>query len=124
MKFFKCNECGVLINVFSDNEKHKSCCKKELKEITANTSEGATEKHLPVINVDGNKINVNVGSTTHPMTEEHSIEWIYIQTKKGGQYKLLSPIEQPCASFLITDDDKLISAYAYCNLHGLWKTDL
>ena len=66
---------------------------------------------------------VTVGEALHPMTEEHSIEWIYLETERGGQRKILRPDEKPEAVFLLEDDEAL-AAYAYCNLHGLWRTDL
>jgi superoxide reductase len=92
-----------------------------MKELIPGTSDGAAEKHVPVFNVAGNKVTVNVGSVEHPMVEEHFIEWIAIETKKGSQRKFLKAGEKPCAEFILTDDDAVIAVYAYCNLHGLWK---
>jgi superoxide reductase len=57
------------------------------------------------------------------MTEEHHIAWIYLQTEHGGQRKCLSPGDKPEAAFALTGD-KPLAAYAYCNLHGLWKADV
>ena len=91
--------------------------------LVPNTEDASVEKHVPVIKVDGNKVTVEVGSTPHPMIKEHYIEWIYIQTEKGGQRKELAPDEKPSVEFALTDDDTLEAAFAYCNLHGLWKAD-
>jgi superoxide reductase len=80
------------------------------------------EKHVPVVTVEGNKVTVTVGSVEHPMAPEHYIEWIALETAKGSQRKTLKPGEPPCAEFILSDDDSCVAAYAYCNLHGLWKS--
>ena len=90
-------------------------------ELVPNTVDAATEKHVPVYTVEGNKVTVKVGEVEHPMLEEHSIEWISIQTKTGNQRKSLKPEEKPEATFLMVDGDEVEAVYAYCNLHGLWK---
>ncbi len=87
-------------------------------------AEGAGEKHIPVVERDGQKIKVSVGSVLHPMTEEHSIGWIFLETKQGGQLVRLSPDKEPVAEFVLAGDDQPVAAYAYCNLHGFWKTDI
>ena len=91
------------------------------EELTANTTDGAYEKHVPVFEQIGNQVNVTVGSVEHPMLDVHYIEWIALETKKGAQFKKLAPGEAPKASFLLTEDDELVAVYEYCNLHGLWK---
>ena len=96
----------------------------EAKEIVPNTFDAATEKHLPVVTVSGKTVTVNVGSVAHPMTEEHSITTVVLETQKGGQYQFLPHDSQPIVKFDIADGDKAIAAYAYCNLHGLWKADI
>lgn len=95
----------------------------KLSELTANTTDAAQEKHVPVISINGNKVEVSVGSVAHPMLEEHSITVIYIETRSGGQFKRLSPGEEPKAVFIIPEDDEFVAAYEYCNLHGLWKAE-
>ena len=93
------------------------------EEITANTTDGAYEKHVPVIKKEGNLITVAVGSVEHPMLEAHFIEWIMLETKQGRQRKTLKPGEKPVAVFALTDGDEAVAAYEYCNLHGLWKAE-
>ena len=92
--------------------------------MTANTVDAAKEKHVPAVKVDGKTITVKVGSVEHPMTDAHLIEWIYLQTKKGGQYRHLTPANKPEATFTVADDDEPIAVYEHCNLHGLWKADV
>ena len=99
------------------------CRWEKMSELVPNTTEGATEKHLPVVEVDGNIVNVHVGSVEHPSTEEHYIAWVYLETAHGGQRKVIKPGEKPSVSFALQDDE-LIAVYAYCNLHGLWKTEM
>jgi superoxide reductase len=93
-----------------------------MQELVANTVEASYEKHLPVIEYDNGDIVIKVGGEAHPMLPEHYITWIVIQTEKGYQIKYLNPGESPQAKFRLSDDDKLVAAYEYCNLHGLWKT--
>lgn len=95
----------------------------ELKDLSANTTDAAQEKHVPVVHISGNTVEVEVGSVPHPMQEEHYITGIYIETKLGSQFRRLSPGEEPKASFLLSEGDEFIAAYEYCNLHGLWKKD-
>ncbi|MPN63355.1 Desulfoferrodoxin [bioreactor metagenome] len=73
--------------------------------------------------MDGNTVTVSIGSVEHPMLKEHYITWVYIQTSKGGQRRVLSPGKKPTATFALTDGDKLQVAFAYCNLHGLWMAE-
>ena len=88
------------------------------EELTANTTDGAYEKHVPVIEQQGEHVTVTVGSVLHPMLEAHYIEWIILETAAGYQKHDLKPGEQPVASFAVTEP--VIAAYEYCNLHGLW----
>ena len=111
----------MLINKGTDNI---SCDGKPMEQLIANTTDAAQEKHVPVVEVKGNKISVKVGSVPHPMTPEHLIAWIYLQTKKGGQYCHLTPNDKPEATFLVAEGDTPVAVYEYCNLHGLWKADL
>lgn len=120
-KFFESEGLGLLLNVLSygsgSNESN-------LKEIVANSTEAAGEKHIPVAKVEGKNITVEVGSIFHPMTEEHSIGLVVLKTDKGGQYKVLSPNAEPVAHFTLSEDENVTEIYAYCNLHGLWKSEI
>lgn len=123
-KFYACGSCHVVIEEICGDKGDFSCCDTQLKELTANTSEGAHEKHLPVVEQDGNRVTVKVGSIFHPMSQEHSIEWVYLQTEKGCQRVNLSATDEPVAVFLLAEGDRPVAAYAYCNLHGFWKTEI
>lgn len=90
-------------------------------ELTANTTDGAYEKHVPVIEQKGDHVTVRVGSVPHPMLDVHWIEWIVLETAAGYQKKDLKPGEAPEAEFAVTEP--VIAAYEYCNLHGLWKAE-
>jgi superoxide reductase len=98
------------------------CCSENMKEIIAGTSEGAKEKHVPVYHIDGETVTVSVGETEHPMTPEHYIDWVCIETEEGFQFKKLTPDMSPRVSFSLTKGDKVRSVYAFCNLHSLWKS--
>ncbi|MGI6205382.1 MAG: desulfoferrodoxin family protein [Anaerovoracaceae bacterium] len=122
-RFFKCHKCGNIYAVVEDSGCRVSCCGSPMEEIIPGAVDASEEKHVPVIEQDGQKVTIKVGSAVHPMTSEHYIEWISIETKEGNQRKVLEPESAPEASFVLTDDDELLAAYAYCNLHGLWKTE-
>ena len=121
--FFKCNkDCGVLRLVDGNAAKIKTCLGDAFEELDSSKSQGAGEKHLPNVKISGSTVRVNVGSIPHPMTEEHSIGWVYLETTCGGQLKYLEPDHEPVAVFLLADGESAVAAYAYCNLHGFYKT--
>lgn len=121
MKFLRCEICGNIVGVIKEKAGTVTCCGEEMKEIVPQTADSTTEKHVPIIEVEGNKVTVTVGSTIHPMTEAHFIEWIALETKNGHQRIILTPNDQPIAVFYIADDDEVVAAYEYCNIHSLWK---
>ena len=92
-----------------------------MAEVIPGTTDASLEKHVPVFTVEGNKVQVSVGSAAHPMLPEHYIEWVAIETKSGNQRKQLCPGDEPKACFAICDGDEVKAVYAYCNLHSLWK---
>ncbi|MBQ3419559.1 MAG: desulfoferrodoxin Dfx [Erysipelotrichaceae bacterium] len=123
VKFYVCKKCGKMIAVLKDSPCPTMCCGEAMQEVIANTTDAAQEKHVPVYEVKGNIVEVNVGSIDHPMTEEHYIEWVLLQTKQGNQRKALKPNNSPKVSFALVEGDEVVSVYAYCNLHGLWKAE-
>ncbi len=120
-RFFICKRCGNIIAMVKNSGVPVMCCGSKMEELIPGTSDASLEKHVPVISISGNLVSVKVGSTAHPMAEEHFIEWISLQTKAGNQRKILKPGAAPEAVFAITAGDEVEAAYAYCNLHGLWK---
>lgn len=123
MKIYKCSQCGNTVQMLSESGVPMMCCGKIMGELVPNTVDASGEKHIPVIDITGDKVTVTIGSVEHPMTQEHYIEWIYLETEKGGQFKALNPDEAPSATYIL-DNDKAVAAYAYCNLHGLWKAEV
>ena len=123
VKFYRCNHCGNIIEKIVDSGVSVICCGEEMTELVPNTTDAATEKHVPVVVVDGSKVTVQVGSVAHPMTEEHYIQWICLVTSKGIQRVNLSSTDKPEAVFYI-GEEKPVAVYEYCNLHGLWKKEL
>ena len=121
-KFLKCKRCGKIVEVINDGAPETVCCGEPMVELKANTTDAATEKHVPVIEIVGDKVSVTVGSVVHPMEAAHYIQWIAIETNRGVYRKNLNPGEEPKATFVLSDE-KLIAAYEYCNLHGLWKAE-
>lgn len=122
-KFFKCEHCGNIIAEVKIINNSIMCCGEKMKEIIPGTIEASREKHIPVYEIQGNKVIVNVGSVDHPMIPEHYIEWVSIQTKYGNQRKQLLPNQDPKVCFALCEGDEVEAVYAYCNLHGLWVNE-
>ena len=122
-KFYICEKCGNLVGIINESGVPMVCCGQKMSPIIPGTVEASREKHIPVVEVIGDTVKVTVGSVEHPMTAEHSILWVYLETENGGQRKILKPGEPPVVSFAL-GNEKAIAVYAYCNLHGLWKTDI
>lgn len=122
-KFYICRICGNIVGLINNAGVPLVCCSQEMEELIPNSQDAAIEKHVPEVSIDGDTINIQIGSIEHPMTEEHYISWVYLETKNGGQRKILKPFDKPVASFKLLNDEPL-TVYAYCNIHGLWKKDL
>lgn len=121
MKFYRCPICGNIITVIKGDIKRIRCCGKEMEELVANSVDAAVEKHVPVIEKNGNNIKVTVGSTIHPMEEKHYIEWIAIVKDNEINLKKLEPNMDPIVELPYINNS---TVYAYCNIHGLWENKL
>lgn len=121
-KFYKCNHCGNVIVKVVDAGVPVVCCGEKMVELVPNTVDASGEKHLPVVTVlDNNSIKVEVGSVHHPMLPEHHISFVYVETENGGiQVNLKDKPE----AVVYLGEEKAVAVYEYCNLHGLWKTEL
>lgn len=123
--FYRCNKCGNLVMVLNEGACVPQCCGQPMERLTVNTTDAATEKHVPVASMDedGHHVLVSVGEVEHPMTPEHYIEWIAVVKGDRTMVAHLHPGDKPQAKF-----GKCMAkggtAYAYCNLHGLWKADI
>ena len=125
VKFYRCDVCGNIITKLKDSGVVPVCCNAPVHELVAGAVDAAAEKHVPFVKVNDNSVSVKVGEVAHPMIETHLIEWIALETVQGIQIKYLNAdYEEAAAEFSLADDDKAVCAYAYCNLHGLWKKDL
>ncbi|MBQ2993008.1 MAG: desulfoferrodoxin [Alistipes sp.] len=121
-RFYKCNHCGNVIEKVVDKGVPVVCCGERMQELIPNTVDASGEKHVPVVTqLDENTIKVEVGSVAHPMLEEHHIAFIYVETERGGIRVNLT--DKPEAVVYL-GDERPIAVYEYCNLHGLWKTEL
>ena len=122
-KFFICKHCGNMIGLIDNKGVPIVCCGDKMTELIPNTVEASVEKHLPDVTVTGDSISVQIGSALHPMEEKHHIVFVYVETERGGQRKSLKVGEEPTLTFCF-ENDKPIAVYAYCNIHGLWKTEI
>ena len=122
-KFYICPHCRNIAEMVYDTDIALYCCGDKMVELVPNTVEASGEKHKPAVRVGDGIVEVNVGSVNHPMEAVHWIEWVQLITDRGSQKKYLNPGDAPNVKFLLADE-KPVAVYAFCNLHGLWKTDL
>ena len=122
-EIYKCSVCGNMVEVIHAGAGELVCCGQPMKLQVAGTSDGAAEKHVPVIEKAEGGYLVKVGSVEHPSTEAHYIEWIELVCLQCGkiQRKQLKPGDKPEVFFASTSDQ--VIAREYCNLHGLWKAE-
>lgn len=121
-KFYKCEMCGNVVVKLVDSKVPLVCCGQKMQELVPNTVDASGEKHVPVVTrLDGNMIKVEVGSVAHPMTNEHHIAFIYVETEDGG---IKVDLKDKPEAVIALGSSKPIAVYEYCNLHGLWKTEL
>ena len=122
-KFYICEKCGNVVEMIHASGVNPHCCGQKMSVIEAGVVEASREKHVPEVELLDGKVKVTVGSVLHPMAEEHSILWVYLETDKGGQRKHLEVGKEPVVYFAL-DNEKPVAVYAYCNLHGLWKKEI
>lgn len=120
MKFYECKTCGNIMILFEDSGVVPMCCGSTMELISPLGMDMSNEKHVPIIERDGNKVTITVSTSKHPMLNEHYIKWIILETDKGMYVRYLKPGEEPQASFTISDDEKIARAYEFCNIHSLW----
>ncbi len=121
-KFYRCSHCGNILVIIKDAGVNPVCCGEKMQLLAANSTDAAQEKHVPVVEPirGGHALKVTVGSTPHPMAEEHYIEWIALAAEDRIEIHYLKPGDEPATTFAGVEHG---IAYAYCNLHGLWKAE-
>ncbi len=124
MKFYICRHCGNIITKLTSSKVPLHCCGQPMELLEAGVTDAATEKHVPVVTVEGNLVKVAVGAVPHPMVEEHFIQWVAVETERDALVHWFHPGEAPEAVFALAEGQQVKAVYEYCNLHGLWKKDL
>ena len=122
LEVYKCTHCGNIVEVLHGGKAPLICCGEPMKQLREGQTDGASEKHVPVIEKTENGYKVSVGSVAHPMAEEHWIEWIELIADGISYKKFLNPGDAPVAEFCVKADK--VTAREFCNLHGLWKAEL
>ena len=121
-KFYKCETCGNVVVKLVDSKVPVMCCGKKMEELVPNTVDASGEKHLPVVTMlDDKRMKVEVGSVAHPMETKHHIAFIYVELENGG---IKVDLKDKPETIVYLGDEKPLAVYEYCNLHGLWKTEL
>jgi len=119
-KIYKCEGCGLTAETVTAGKGSLLCCGTPMVEIKPQTADSAVEKHVPVVERIDNGTSVKVGSTLHPMNEEHYICWIEIINGDYVNRKYLNPGDAPEASFFVELKEGMI-VREFCNKHGLWE---
>ena len=120
-KFYRCEICGNLVGLIEDGGGKLVCCGRDMTLILPNTEDASQEKHVPVVRRENGKLFVDVGSVLHPMIPEHHIKWIAVAQGNKTIRVSLDVTDAPSASFCVNDG--AFTAYAYCNIHGLWMCE-
>ena len=122
VKFYKCRHCGNVVEKVVDSRVPVVCCGEKMEELIPNTVDASNEKHVPVVTrLDDDTIKVELGSVPHPMLPEHHISFIYVETENGG---IKVNLKDKPEAVICTCTETPVAVYEYCNLHGLWKTEL
>ena len=121
VKYYYCKKCKNVVEEVND-KCVPACCGETMTLLNPNTVDAAKEKHVPQVSVQGKTVSVQVGSVIHPMTEEHFIQFITLETSKGVKRNMFKDSDNPVTVFTLEEDEKPVAVYAYCNLHGLWKS--
>jgi superoxide reductase len=119
LQVYRCELCGNMIEVIHASSGQLVCCGQPMTLLTENTTDAATEKHVPVIEKVSGGVKVKVGSVAHPMQNDHYIEWIELIADGKSYRQFLKPGQAPEAVFKV--EGTKLTAREYCNLHGLWK---
>lgn len=118
LKLYRCAHCGNIAFKLVDSGVPMICCGEPMQELVPNVTDGAVEKHVPQITRDGGHVKVQVGSTIHPMLDEHYIQIIAAVSGSKVTFQFPKPGEEP---ILVAGGKDPVTAYEYCNLHGFWK---
>ena len=117
---YKCKVCGNIVNVLHRGMGELVCCGVPMELQVEKTGEEGNEKHKPIIEKTDSGTVIKVGSVDHPMEGAHHIEWIEAVVGDKVLRKNLKGGEKPEMKLC---DVEITSARAYCNMHGLWKSD-
>lgn len=121
MKIYRCPICGNIVTMLEDSGVVPHCCGKPMVHLVANTTDAATEKHVPAVHREDDCLKVRVGEIPHPMTPEHHISFVALVTNKGVKVHYVKDKEEAKTCFHLCKNETPIEVYEYCNLHGLWK---
>lgn len=132
-KFYVCPICGNVITKVVSSSVIPICCGREMQLLVPHTEEHhaseppidpTRESHLPIVTqTDDYSLLIRVGATPHPMTEDHHIKFIYLETEHGGQIHYFTHSDRRAEVSFCCTKDQPVAVYTYCNIHGLWRTD-
>ncbi len=120
MKIYRCKKCKNIIESLVGST-DKLCCDEKMELLLSNTVDAAIEKHLPKLVRTGNEVKINIGEITHPMTEEHYIQFVII--REGNKITRYDLVPGDSLEFNTLTENS-VEVFSYCNLHGLWMSQI
>lgn len=117
---YKCETCGNILEIVHGGDNFSDCCSQKMTLQEPKKGPEGAEKHIPVVEIVGEKLFVKVGSIQHPMLPEHYIEWIELICGNRSYRKFLLPGQTPEVIFEIGELKAPFLVSIYCNIHGLW----
>ena len=124
MKYYECKTCGNVMVLFEDSGVIPVCCGSTMLELYPLETDSGAEKHVPKIERKDNEVIVQIGEVLHPMSNEHYIKWVVLETDKGKYIRSLKPGDDPVVKFWLSENENPLVVYDYCNIHSLWKKEL
>lgn len=122
VKFYKCNVCGNIICKIEDSGMPLSCCRRQMTELTACTSEETKAKHNPIFEYKDGYLKVSIGSNPHPTEDEHHVQFIVVETSMGIHIKKVDVPHKAIACFKLCETEYISAVYSLCSLHGIFVT--
>jgi len=122
--FYRCSVCGNIVMKILDGDQPLSCCGQAMQKLIPNRANASEDSHVPVVAYVGRNLSVSIGVIPHPMTQDHYIQWVFMESSRGGQLCYMEPNKAPETNFILENGVVPYCVYAYCSQHMLWKHEI
>lgn len=125
MKFYICKHCGNIITFMENKGVPVMCCGEKMSELIPGSTDAHHRKNTFRSSRSMAATSLSPSARLHirgsRSTRSNGLFW---RLPQGFQRKTLKPGDKPEAVFALTEGDKAVAAYAYCDLHGLWSANV